>query len=200
MPLPSGGSHKFILASASPRRREILRQLGVRFLVDPSSAAECGRRPRESPVAYALRLARLKARDIRGKHRAGIVIGADTVVVVQNLILGKPHSRREARGMLRRLQGRWHRVITAVCLADVETGTVRSGCTCSRVHFRRLANAEIEWYLRTGEYRDKAGAYGIQGYGSLLIDRLEGCYFNVVGFPVVTFLTLCRRMGIRLIR
>jgi septum formation protein len=187
------------LASASPRRREILRQLGVRFLVDPSSAAERKRKSRESPAAYALRLALLKAREVRKQHRTGIVIGADTVVAVENLILGKPRSRQEARAMLRRLQGRWHRVITAVCLADVESGRVRSGCSYTRVHFRRLANAEIEWYLKTGEYRDKAGAYAIQGYGSLLIDRLEGCYFNVVGFPVVTFMTLCRKMGIRLI-
>ncbi len=189
----------FILASASPRRREILRRLGLRVHIAPSYEPEGPRRRGETPTRLAARLARKKAMAVGRRRRAGIVIGADTVVVDRDRILGKPSSRRAARMMLLRLQGRWHRVITAVCLYDSETGRSVTGHSSSRVHFRRLTPAEIDWYLSTGEYRDKAGAYAVQGYGSLLVDRLQGCYFNVVGFPVVTFLMLCRKMQIDLI-
>lgn len=191
--------HRFILASASPRRREILRRLGVRFLVDPSSAGEPEPVPGDTPAMHAMRLARLKAREVRGRHSCGIIIGADTIVVCGRQILGKPRSGREARSMLRCLGGRWHEVITGICLIDAASGKTRSACSRSRVHIRRLTGAEIDWYLATGEYRDKAGAYAIQGHGAWLVDRLEGCYYNVVGFPVVTFLNLCRRLGIRLL-
>jgi len=145
-----------------------------------------------------MRIARLKARDIGSRYRDAAVIGADTVVVVKDRILGKPATRAEARSMLRSLSGRWHEVITAVCLLDCRSGKARSACSRSRVHFRRLSASEIDWYLQTTEYADKAGAYAIQGYASLFIDRIEGCYFNVVGFPVATFYRLCRRMAIDL--
>lgn len=199
MPQPTQTEHQFILASASPRRREILRRLGVRFLVDPSSADEPEPAPGEGPVKHALRLARFKAREVRKRHSSGIVIGADTIVTCGRKILGKPRSARDARSMLRCLGGRWHEVITGVCLIDAASGKTRSAYSRSRVHIRRLTGNEIDWYLATGEYRDKAGAYAIQGHGALLVDRLEGCYYNVVGFPVVTFLILCRRLGVRLI-
>ena len=200
--MPNGYSKNqtLILASASPRRREILGRLGVRFRTDPGTFSEPARMPRESPARYAVRLARLKARQVGARHRAGMVIGADTVVVAGNRILGKPASTADARRMLKTLQGRWHRVITGVCLLDVRSQRSRSDHSVTRVHVRRLTLSEIEWYLRTGEFMDKAGAYAIQGLGSLLVDRLDGCYFNVVGFPIVTFLKLCRRMGIHLIR
>lgn len=102
--------------------------------------------------------------------------------------------------MLRSLSGRWHEVITGICLVDCCGNRAVSACAVSRVHFRRLSTADTEWYLDTGEYSDKAGAYAIQGYASLFIDRIEGCYFNIVGFPITTFEKLGRRLGIRLSR
>jgi septum formation protein len=189
----------WILASASPRRNEILDGLGLRFQIDPSGIAEPARRLRETPSNYAVRLARLKAGEASGRRRAGWILGADTIVVLGDSILGKPESRAEARNIIRQLSGRWHEVITGICLLDCARHHSRSTFGRTRVHFRRLSSREIEWYLKTGEYRDKAGAYGVQGYASLFIDRIEGCYFNIVGFPVSAFETLCRKSGIDLI-
>jgi septum formation protein len=140
----------------------------------------------------------LKAAEAAGRHSSGIVIGVDTIVVLGNAILGKPENRAHARSMLQSLSGRWHEVVSGICLLDCSDGRRRSGFGRSLVHFRRLSPEEIQWYLGTAEYRDKAGAYGVQGYASLLIDRIEGCYFNIVGLPIAVFERLCRRMGIDL--
>src|SRR5262249_298498 len=129
------------------------------------------------------------------RHPRGLVIGADTIVVVRNHYLGKPSSKEEARKMLRSLGGRWHRVVTGISLFDCESGRTRSRSVTSRVHFRRLSAPMVEWYLDTGDYRDKAGAYGIQGYAAMFIDRIEGCYFNIVGFPVAAFYRICSEMN-----
>ncbi len=190
----------WILASTSPRRHEILGRLGMRFEIVPSGIEEPVRKFHETPVGYAVRAARLKAEAAGRKHKAGMILGADTIVVARNRILGKPATKAEALRMLQSLSGRWHEVITGICLWDsaLKRGWSASGVT--RVHFRPVSNMEIEWYLKTGEYRDKAGAYGVQGYASLFIDRIEGCYFNVVGFPVALFEKLCRRAGIDLLR
>ena len=150
------------------------------------------------PSRCAVRLSRAKALAVGRRHNSGVVIGADTVVYARGAILGKPLNREDARTMLRRLSGRWHEVITGVCVYDCGTGRSVSGHSRSRVHFRRLSAADIEWYLSTGEYQDKAGAYAIQGYASLFVDRIEGCYFNIVGFPVSTFYALCRRLNLPL--
>ncbi len=147
-----------------------------------------------------MRVARLKAEEVARRHQSGIILSADTIVVLGNSILGKPETRAEARTMLGRLSGRWHEVLSGICLLDCTMHRVRSAFARSRVHFRRMSPAEIEWYLKTGEYRDKAGAYGVQGFASLFIDRIEGCYFNVVGFPIATFAKLCRKAGINLIQ
>ncbi len=189
---------ELILASASPRRREILRSLGMKFLVDPSHIREPERKSDEPPSSYVRRMARMKAKAAGGRYDSGIVIGADTVVVLDNRLLGKPVSREDARRMLAALSGRWHEVLSGVCLFDCSKGKSRSDSVDSRVHFRRLDASDIQWYLNTGEYRDKAGAYAIQGYASLFIDRIEGCYFNIVGFPVSLFEKLCRKSGISL--
>jgi septum formation protein len=189
---------RWILASASPRREEILSRLGMRLHVVPSGIPEPARKPREGPAGYAVRAARLKAEEVAGRYRSGIILGADTIVVLGDDILGKPSTRAEAQAMLKRLSGRWHEVISGMCLFRCNPRRICSAFGRSRVHFRRLSSAEIDWYLRTGEYRDKAGAYGAQGYASLFIDRIEGCYFNVVGFPVTVFERLCRKMGIDL--
>jgi septum formation protein len=187
-----------ILASASPRRSEILNRLGIPFCVEPSGLVEPPRKPHETPHGYVVRLARLKAKEVAQKHPSGLVLSADTIVVLRNSILAKPAHRAEARSMLKRLSGRWHYVVSGICLLNCETHSIRSTFSRSRVHFRRLSPAEIEWYLTTGEYRDKSGAYGVQGYASLFINRIEGCYFNIVGFPVAAFEKLCRKAGMSL--
>jgi septum formation protein len=191
---------KWILASASPRRREILRRLGLQFRIDPSGIREPERKPGESPSRYVARIARLKAENAGKRHKSGLVLSTDTIVVVGNRILGKPETRAEARDMLKRLSDRWHEVFSGICLLDCEPGRIYSAASRTRVHFRRLEPKEIQWYLKTGEYRDKAGAYGIQGCASLFIDRIEGCYFNIVGFPVAVFVKLCRKAEIDLLR
>lgn len=190
---------RWILASASPRRSEILRGLGIKFTVSPSSAPEPPSHPQEPPARYATRVARLKVREVAVGRKSGLVVGADTIVVAGTGVLGKPASEREARMMLRALSGRWHEVITGIALLNCATGRMTSGFTSSRVHFRRMSAREISWYLATGEYRDKAGAYGVQGYAALFIDRIEGCYFNIVGFPVALFEKLCRTLEIDLL-
>jgi septum formation protein len=191
---------EWILGSASPRRREILKQLGLQFRVEPSRIPEPAQNVRESTSDYAVRMACMKAAEVAARHDSGLVIGVDTIVVLGKSILGKPQTRAEARSMLQRLSGRWHEVLSGICLIECNPRRMRSGFSRSRVHFRRLSTEDIDWYLQTGEHRDKAGAYGVQGYASLFIDRIEGCYFNIVGFPVTTFQQLCRQSGVDLIR
>jgi septum formation protein len=188
-----------VLASASPRRRELLEMLGLKFEIDPSRMLEPELRPGERPSPYAVRVARAKAREVAKRHASGLIVGADTIVMARGAILGKPSSREEARSMLGHLSGRWHEVFTGLCLIDVARGRSASACSRSRVHMRRLMRSEIDWYLSTGEFHDKAGAYAIQGFASIFIDRIEGCYFNIVGFPVYTFATLARRLGVPLL-
>ena len=190
----------WILASNSPRRSEILRQLGLPFKIDPCLAPEPPQYKSESPSNYVKRVSRLKAVTVATRHTKSRIIAADTVVVVDGVILGKPSSRAEAGDMLRRLSGRRHEVLTGLCIVtDGEPRCVYSSATCSIVIFRRMSRNEIDWYLKTEEYRDKAGAYGIQGFASLFIDRIEGCYFNIVGFPISEFARLCRRAKINLL-
>lgn len=141
-----------------------------------------------------MRAARLKAGEVANRHASGIIVAADTIVLARDRILGKPASAEAAAEMLRRLSGRWHEVFTGICVISKPAGCAGAASSRSRVHMRRLTPKEIDWYLSTGEYRDKAGAYAIQGYASLFIDRIEGCYFNVVGFPIYAFAQLCRRL------
>ena len=191
---------RWILASASPRRKEILSRLGLDVLVDPSRSIEPERRAGEDPGRYAMRMARIKAEEVAQRHRSGLIISADTIVVIGDQILGKPVDRADARRMLRALSGRWHEVLSGICLLDCRQRCIRTALGRSRVHFRRLASNEIDWYLDSGEQHDKAGAYGIQGRAALFIDRIEGCYFNIVGFPIAAFLKLCHAWNIDLIK
>jgi len=170
---------RLVLASASPRRKEILRTARIPFVARPADVDESVLEG-ESPESHVTRLAEAKA---RAAWREGeTVLGADTVVVAGDKILGKPADRAEAARMLRALSGRTHRVLTAVCFFD---GTsTHTSVEETVVHFRELTDDEIAGYIATGEADDKAGAYGIQGAASKFIDRIEGCYFNVVGLPV----------------
>lgn len=175
---------RLILASNSPRRRELLRRAGFEFEVRPSKVEEVAR-PDESAEEFARRAAREKALDVAASSPPqSLVLGADTVVVVDGEILGKPASREDAARMLRRLSGRTHRVITGVCLAQAPSGVEVLEHATTFVTFCKLDEQEIQNYVSSGEPFDKAGAYGIQGLASKFVTRIEGCYFNVVGLPV----------------
>jgi septum formation protein len=189
---------KLILASKSPRRAEILRQAGFAFDTFATHVDEMPR-PRESARAHVERLALAKARHVaeRAKHagRNAIVIGADTVVLAQGKILGKPLDVKEARRMLRLLSGRTHQVLTGLTLIRVADGVEAHHVESTRVRFLKLSSHEIDDYIATGEPFDKAGAYGIQGVAGRFVSRIDGCYFNVVGLPVSRLWSMLRRLG-----
>jgi septum formation protein len=178
-----------VLASASPRRSELLRNAGISFQVEPAHVPEVPL-PQETPLAYAQRLAREKALVVFARHPNGVVLGADTVVVVDNHLLEKPSDAQDAARMLRLLSGRSHQVITGVCV--VARGFERTEAEITEVSFSPLSDEEIAGYVRTGEPMDKAGAYGIQGIASRWVKGIEGCYFNVVGLPVQRVYRLLR--------
>ena len=175
---------KFVLASSSPRRQELLRNAGFTFEVRPSSVVEAVR-PGETPEQFARRAAEEKALDVAAEvPRDTLVLGADTIVVVDGEILGKPRDAADATRMLRRLSGCTHRVLTGVCLVRSPERIEALRHETTSVTFRGLEEEEIADYVASGEPFDKAGAYGIQGLASKFVTRIEGCYFNVVGLPV----------------
>jgi nucleoside triphosphate pyrophosphatase len=175
---------RLILASNSPRRRELLQNAGFQFDVRPSGIEET-RLPNESPEDFARRLARDKALDVaRRSSPASLVLGADTVVAINGEILEKPVDTADATRMLRTLSGRTHRVITGVCLVRAPEGVLAWTHETTLVTFRNLADEEIGGYVESAEPFDKAGGYAIQGLASRFVTRIEGCYFNVVGLPV----------------
>ncbi|MFQ5695990.1 MAG: Maf family protein [Terriglobia bacterium] len=188
---------RIILASRSPRRREVLRTAGFAFEVI-AGAGEEPYRQGEEPARYAERMARRKAEAVATNLAArddAVVLGADTVVVLGGEVLGKPRSPEDACAMLERLAGRAHEVITGVAL--VAPGSARASVAHERtqVFFRVLTRTEIEAYVATGEPLDKAGAYAIQGLGARLVSRIEGCYFNVMGLPVALVDRLLRELA-----
>lgn len=168
-----------ILASASPRRAELLRNAGIEFEVRVSNVPEI-HVPGETAEAYVRRLAQAKAEAVAQAGR--IVLGADTTVCVDGSLLEKPADAEDAVRMLLRLSGRWHEVKTGICL--IRDGETVSDCATTRVRFLEMSEEEIRGYAASGEPLDKAGAYGIQGLASKWIESIEGCYFNVVGLPV----------------
>ncbi|MGM0598928.1 MAG: Maf family protein [Candidatus Rifleibacteriota bacterium] len=187
---------KLYLASKSPRRREILTNLDIDFEVIDSDYEEkfsdvVGLKPEEQ----AAKLAGFKAFHASSNLREGIVTGADTIVVKGDTILGKPENDQQAREMLHSLSGNDHKVITGIAVVDVAGLKTLSHAEITKVSFRDLSSRDVEFYLDTKEPFDKAGAYGIQGHAGLFVDRIEGCYFNVVGFPVVAFRNLILKLG-----
>lgn len=170
-----------ILASASPRRAELLRNARIAFTVEPAHVPEQPL-PNEPPLQYAQRLAREKAFAVFERHPDNVVLGADTIVVADEHLLEKPLDRRDAARMLQLLSGRSHQVITGVCV--VAAGFERTEPEITEVRFSTLSDDEITVYVATGEPMDKAGAYAIQGIASRWVERIDGCYFNVVGLPV----------------
>lgn len=195
-----------ILASASPRRRELLAQAGFRFQVRPADVSE-DPRPGEDPIAYVVRLAREKAQAVyresivqhgaEGESAANslAVLGADTTVTIDGQILAKPLDAADAARMLRLLSGRTHRVLTGVALVTAEATEVAAEATA--VRFLSLTDEEIAAYIATGEPTDKAGAYAIQGRAARWIPRIEGCYFNVVGLPLALVTAMLEARGVR---
>ena len=184
-----------ILASASPRRAELLRSAGFTFTVAPAEIDEAPR-PNESPEAYALRVAREKAVAVAQRFSGdmAVVLAADTVVVARGQIMGKPESTVQARDMLRTLAGATHTVHTAVVL--LAAGRERAEVVSTRVRMSPLTEAEIDWYVGTGEPAGKAGAYAIQGHAARFVDWIEGSWSNVVGLPVATVYRMLREAGV----
>lgn len=181
-----------ILASASPRRAELLASAGFTYLVDPADVDET-RRDAEEAAAYVTRVARAKAAAVARRHTAAaVILAADTTVVVDGDVLGKPEDAADATRMLSRLSGRAHDVLTAVVVrrADAE----RLEVVATQVSFLELTPADIAWYVRTGEPDGKAGAYGIQGRAARFIDRIEGSWSNVVGLPISTVWRMVRTL------
>jgi len=188
------GSIPFVLASASPRRKMLLEMIGLRHTVMLPSfeeeSVDC-----DVPPVRVLKLAREKAHEVKTSVARGVVLGADTLVVHGGRILEKPSSREDAVSMLSLLSNNWHEVYTGLHLIDVDTGRDACGYEVTRVRFRDICDTEIDVYLETGEPMDKAGSYGIQGFGAVFIDRIEGCYFNVVGLPLTRLMMLLHKLG-----
>jgi septum formation protein len=181
-----------VLASSSPRRRELLGLIGIRPHVDPADIDEAWISG-ELPEPHADRLARAKAQVVAARRPDSVVIAADTIVVVDGEILGKPRDAEDAEAMLRRLSGRDHLVHTAIAVAY--RNDTASGVETTRVWFRPLTEAVIAAYVATGEPRDKAGAYGIQGYGAVLVERIDGDYFTVMGLGLGRLVALLGAIG-----
>jgi septum formation protein len=183
-----------VLASASPRRRELLSRLGIAFVVVPSEIEE---RMEGSPsVESVARLAVAKARAVAERVGEGVVLGADTVVVIDGVALGKPMGAEDARAMLRRLRGRVHEVITGVAVMEARTVRTESTAVVTRVAMADVGDDVIEAYVASGEPFDKAGGYAIQGEGAALVLGFVGSYSNVVGLPLAATAALLRRFGV----
>lgn len=172
-----------ILASKSPRRREILENTKVRFSVKESQVDEVIKAD-ESPKETVMRLAYEKALDVANNNKESLVIGADTIVVINDQILGKPKNEEEAYNMIKLLSGKTHYVVTGFALINLSLNKKVIDCEVSQVTFKELSEECIKDYLNTKESLDKAGAYGIQGYGGLLVKNIQGDYFNIVGLPI----------------
>ncbi len=185
-------SERVILASASPRRRELLTLIGIAHEVEPADIDE-SLFPGEQPAAHAERLARTKAHTIAERRPDAVVIAADTIVVVDGDVLGKPRDAAAAHAMLKRLSGRMHTVLTAIAVA--RAARTESAVESVDVTFRAVADDEIDSYIATGEPMDKAGAYGIQGFGATIVERVDGDYFSVMGLGLRRLVELLARLG-----
>jgi len=186
---------RLILASKSPRRRYLLEQVGLEFSVIPSGIDEdpiSG----SSPEAYVKKMAANKSKAVSEAHPDSWVIGADTIVLIDHTILGKPRSSDEARKMLKSLSGKTHQVITGYCICCEVRNRIISESIKTDVLFKDLTDDEIEWYIHTGEPFDKAGSYAIQGLGMLLVKRINGSYTNVVGLPVCEIVEFLLNEGV----
>jgi len=187
-----------ILASASPRRKELLEQIGLSFTVEPSNYQENIRfdlEPHDLARALSLEKARLVARN----HRNALVIAADTFIAFEGKILGKPRTETEAKEMLETMSGKPHSVITGFTIIDADSNKTVSRSVETRVHLRKLGSDEIDAYVRSKEPLDKAGAYAIQGLGSVIVERIEGDYSNVIGLPLSALAESLKEFGVHVL-
>ena len=191
--MPIHSDHKFILASASPRRREMLWSIGLNFKIMPPHINEdylAG----ESPRQHVKRLSQEKALVISRQHQDAWVLGADTIVVIDGVILGKPANRREAKMMLGKLSGREHKVFTGFTIARTRSQICATGVVQSAVKFKTISPDEMNWYLACDEPYDKAGGYAIQGKGAYFIQSIRGSYTNVIGLPLCEVLETLKKL------
>lgn len=189
---------RIVLASASPRRKGLLEQIGLQFEVDPTDFDE-ETAPASDPHEMATALSLGKARAAARKHRKALIVAADTLVVLDGRVFGKPHTNAQAREMLRALNGRTHSVITGFTVLDTEIGKVVSRSVETVVCMRKSTLKEIDGYVRTKEPLDKAGGYAIQGGGAVLVERIEGDYSNVVGLPLSALAESLREFGVEVL-
>jgi septum formation protein len=187
-----------ILASASPRRKELLQQIGIKFEVEPSKCHEdliFGMKPH----VFAREMSLKKARFVAGRHKNSVVIAADTIIVIDGQILGKPHTEQEALKILELINGKCHSVLTGFSLIDSDSNITVSNSVETKVYFKQLTLPEMEAYVGTGESLDKAGAYAIQGLGAVMVEKIEGDYFNVMGLPLCTITEALKEFGIKVL-
>ncbi len=187
-----------VLASASPRRKEILALTGLRFRVEPSDYEETLDNAIK-PHKLAKRLSLKKARAVAGKYRDALIIAADTFIVFRGKLLGKPHTSKEARNMLAMLNGKFHSVITGYTILDTGTGNKITRSIETKVWFKKMSSQELDAYVATKEPLDKAGAYAIQGRGAAIVKKIEGDYLNVVGLPLFDLADSLKKFGIRVL-
>jgi septum formation protein len=174
---------RIILASASPRRKELLEKLGLKFEVDASNCAE-EIDPTLEPDELVRRISITKAKSVAQRHQDAVIIAADTIGVIGKKLLGKPHTADEAGKMLAKISGKSHEVITGFTILDTVTDKIMTGTVSTKVYIKKLTQQEIAAYVQTGEPLDKAGAYGIQGRGAVIVEKIEGDYYNVMGLPL----------------
>lgn len=189
---------RLILASASPRRCNLLKNLGLNFEVIPSDIEEEVMEGVPPQKVVSL-LARKKALSIAQKQKDAVVIGADTIVVYKDNILGKPFDENDAQNMLNKLSGEWHQVITGIAVIDSASGKCKTHSEITHVKFKTISEQEIKDYIKTGEPLDKAGGYGIQGKGGLFVEEIKGCFYNVVGLPLSRLYDVLKDFHIKII-
>ncbi|HBC96192.1 MAG TPA: septum formation inhibitor Maf [Clostridium sp.] len=191
---------KIVLASASSRRRELLKRLVKNFQVIVSDFNEDSVAFQGDCSSYVMKLAEGKAKNVCNKCtcRDSIIIGCDTVVFLDGEIMGKPSGSKEAFCMLRALSGKEHQVYSGISIVDKSSNEIYSDFACTNVKFSKIDDRQIERYLKTGEYKDKVGSYGIQGYGGIFVEKIHGCYYNVVGLPLNKLYNMLRKMGVNL--
>ena len=187
-----------ILASASPRRKELLERIGLKFEVEPSNYEEEMHSELE-PHELAQKISLEKAKVVASKHKNAIVIAADTFIVFGGKILGKPHTENEARKMLKTINGKPHSVITGFSIIDTAKNKTLSKSVETKIYIRKLTTAEIDAYVKSKEPLDKAGAYAIQGLGAVIVERIDGDYFNVMGLPLSALMEALKEFGVNIL-
>lgn len=190
---------QIILASASSRRQELLNRLTEDFKIIVSDFDESSVEFKGNCAHYVMKLAEGKALNVCNKIKEEtIIIGCDTIVSFKDTILGKPRDKKEAFSMLKLLSGNIHQVYSGIAVVNSSSGEIKKDFVCTDVKFDKLSDRQIERYIEKGEYADKAGAYGIQGYGGIFVEEIYGCYYNVVGLPLNRLLKMLKEMGVNL--